>query len=81
MYHWRAYGGAEVDVILEYDGKYYPMEAKAKSNPSRRDISGISAFRKRHPNLAIEPGLVIAPMERPVQLSDTDYALPWDLKK
>ncbi|MFH0729048.1 MAG: DUF4143 domain-containing protein [Pseudomonadota bacterium] len=80
MYHWRTHGGVEIDIVLEYDGIYYPMEVKAKSNPSRRDTSGISAFRKRHPELPIAAGLILSPTERPIQLSENDYAVPWDLK-
>ena len=79
MYHWRAYGGAEIDLIIEYNGRFMPIEIKASSNPSRRDTTGISAFRKRHPNLNIGEGLILAPIEKPVQLSENDYALPWDL--
>ncbi len=79
MYHWRTYAGAEVDIILEYDGRIYPIEAKAASNPSRRDTSGITAFRKRYPDLAVEKGLVMAPVERITPISELDYAVPWDL--
>ncbi|MGD9161004.1 MAG: DUF4143 domain-containing protein [Desulfobacteraceae bacterium] len=81
MYHWRTYGGAEVDIIIEYNGRFYPIEIKAKSNPSRGDTSGISAFRKQYPNLPVEKGLVLAPVERPIPLSENDYAVPWDIKK
>jgi predicted AAA+ superfamily ATPase len=79
MYHWRAHGGAEVDIVLEYDGRLFPIEIKAASRPSRRDTSGLSAFRKRHQQLNIAHGLILAPIEQPLQLSDHDYALPWDV--
>jgi hypothetical protein len=79
MYHFRALSGAEVDVLLEYDGTMYPIEIKATSRPSRRDTSGITAFRKHYPELRIAPGLVLAPMEQPLQLGENDFALPWDL--
>jgi len=79
MYHWRTYGGAEVDIIIEYNGRFYPIEAKAGSNPSRGDTTGISAFRKRHPHIAVEKGLVLAPIERFIPLSENDYAAPWDM--
>jgi len=79
FYHWRAYSGAEVDILIEYDGIFHPIEIKAKTNPSRRDTMGISAFRKKYPQLNIAPGLVIAPCEKIVQLSESDYAVPWDL--
>ena len=79
FYHWRAHSGAEVDMILEYNGILYPIEIKAKTNPSRRDTMGISAFRKKYPELSIARGLVVAPCSNVMQLSENDYATPWDL--
>ena len=79
MYHWRTNGGAEVDLLLERDGVFYPVEVKAKSNPSRRDTTGITAFRKTYPNLHVEKGLIIAPTTNILQLSNDDWAIPWDL--
>ncbi len=78
MYHWRTHAGAEVDIVLERNGVFYPIEIKSKSKPDRRDVSGIAAFRKTYPGLHIECGLVIAPAEKIIQLSENDYALPWD---
>ena len=54
-------------------------EIKAKTNPSRADTSGISAFRKTYPELSIEKGLVICLTDSFYQLSENDYAIPWDL--
>lgn len=79
LYHWRAYGGAEVDIILEYNGRLYPIEIKASSRPSHRDCSGLNAFCKRHQTLDVAQGLVLAPIEQGLQLSNHDYALPWDM--
>lgn len=78
MYHWRSYGGAEVDLILEMDGILFPIEIKLTSNPARRYTTGISAFRKTYPNHNIAPGLVICPCEKFMKISEQDYALPWD---
>lgn len=79
FYHWRSYSGAEVDLLLEFNGVFYPVEIKAKTNPTRRDTMGISAFRKTYPRLNIAKGLVIAPCSSVMQLSENDYAVPWDL--
>lgn len=78
LYHWRSHGGAEVDLLLERDATFHPIEVKGTSHPSRSDTSGISAFRKAHPNLRIGRGLVIAPVERAYPLSEQDWAIPWD---
>ncbi|MCY3760636.1 MAG: ATP-binding protein [Gemmatimonadetes bacterium] len=79
MYHWRTNGGAEVDLLLERDGRFYPIKIKLAGVPSRRDTTGISAFRKTYPGLRIEPGLVIAPIREVLQVSEQDWAIPWDL--
>jgi predicted AAA+ superfamily ATPase len=78
IYHWKTHRGAEVDIILERDGVFYPIEIKASARPSRKDISGIQAFRKTYPNIKVEKGLVIAPTEKFIQISENDYAIPWD---
>ena len=79
LHHWRVHSGAEVDVLLERDGKLHPIEIKATSRPSRSDARGIEAFRAAHPKLRITPGLVLCPTSTVVRLSELDTAIPWDL--
>ncbi len=78
VYHWHSQGGEEVDLLLERDGVFHPVEVKLTSRPSRADTKGITAFRACYPKLKVAPGLVIAPTERMEKLSDTAYSLPWD---
>ncbi len=78
LYHWRSHGGAEVDLILERDGRYHPVEIKASTRLSRNDARGIGAFRATYPGLSIAPGLVVAPVEKAWRLSETDIVIPWD---
>ena len=78
LHHWRSHSGAEVDLLLERDGVFHPIEIKLGSRPSRGDLRGIKAFRRMYPKLKIAPGLVICPTESFMQLSDNEYALPWD---
>jgi uncharacterized protein len=78
VHHWRTGAGAEVDLLLERDGTFFPIEVKAVSRPSRGDTSGITAFRKTYPRLRIAKGLVVAPCEKLLPLSKHDFAMPWD---
>jgi uncharacterized protein len=78
FFHWRSYGGAEVDLLLERDGILYPLEIKLASRLTQQDARGIESLRETYPKLKIAPGLVIAPVERLSRLSEMDYALPWD---
>ncbi len=78
LYHWRTHGGAEVDLILEIDNKFYPIEIKGKSHPTKSDASGIAAFRKTYPNLNIQKGLIIAASETFYDLADDLAVMPWN---
>ena len=78
MLHWRAHSGAEVDILLERDGRLHPIEVKLGSQPTRGDARGITAFRTAYPAAEVAPGLVIAPIERARRLNEIDLALPWD---
>ena len=83
LHHWRSHGGAEVDILLERDGMFYPIEVKLGTTPSKNDTRGITAFRKTYPHLEIAPGLVIVPGNSAGdssllwKISDHDYALSW----
>lgn len=78
IYHWRSHSGAEVDLILERDGKLFPIEIKAKSHPTKDDARGIKAFRESYPKATIEKGLVIAPASSFYALDEKNFVLPWD---
>ena len=53
--------GAEVDLLLEYGGVFYPIEMKAKTHLNGHDARGIIAFRKTYPGLNIGTGLILCP--------------------
>lgn len=78
LYHWRSHSGAEIDLLLERDGIFHPIEIKLSTRPSRQDARGFEAFRTTYPNIKIAPGLVIAPVDRIEQITESDYAIPWD---
>lgn len=80
LHHYRAHSGAEVDIIIERDGRLFPIEIKANSRPSRRDAGGLRAFREQFADRDIAPGLVIAPTAQCVAITETDWAMPWDVR-
>jgi predicted AAA+ superfamily ATPase len=79
LHHWRSHGGAEVDLILERDGVLYPLEIKATTTPSARDLRGIHHFRESHAKARIGPALIVAPTESIQRLPGGDLAIPWNL--
>ncbi len=79
FHHWRAAGGAEVDLILERDGQLFPFEIKLTANPTRRDTSGLLAFRKAHESQRVAKGAVLCAVDKPFWLTPDTAALPWNL--
>jgi len=79
VYRWRAHSGAEIDLLLERDGVFHPIEIKATSHPARSAAAGLAAFRATYPGLRVAPGLVIGPVERVAPLTADDWVIPWDL--
>lgn len=82
FYHWRTHAGAEIDILLERDGCFFPIEVKLTTNPSRKDTSGFRAFRETYPTLKTAPGLVITPGHAGtghalMKISEHDYAISW----
>lgn len=78
LYHWRTGGGAEVDLILDYNGCLYPIEIKCKTAVTKKDARGIEAFYDSYPNAKIAPGLILYTGEYAFQINDKCIALPWN---
>jgi len=77
MHHFRTRGGAEVDLVLELDGRLHPVEVKHASRPAPRDLLGFRSLREAHSSVRIGPGLVICGIERPQWIADDILAVPW----
>lgn len=82
MFHWRTGGGAEVDLILERNGKLYPIEMKCKSTLSKSDLRGLNAFRATYPAEIVMPGLIVysgSELSECYKLDEQTLAIPWNL--
>ena len=79
VYHWRTLAGAEVDLLLERDGIFWPVEIKSSTRITRSSARGIVAFRETYPALRHGPGVIVAPVEEVFQLRDEILVLPYDL--
>ncbi len=45
LWFWRNQSGAEVDLVIELNGKLHPIEVKLTSRPTRADCAGIHRMR------------------------------------
>lgn len=79
LFHWRSQGGAEVDLLIEKDGQFYPIEFKTSTHPSSRDARGILEFMKTYPHLKVQKGVVVHGGRDIVPLTDYAIGVPWNL--
>ncbi len=75
--HWRSNGGAEVDLVLEWNGQWFPLEVKCKSTLSGHDLKGIQAFRATYPDRVSSVAVVVYAGELVYQAAPDIWALPW----
>jgi hypothetical protein len=74
IYFYRDKEKREVDLILEENGKLYPLEIKQKSNPNMDDIKNFSALSQFKKEIASGGVLCTAPTYLP--LGKNDYTIP-----
>ena len=75
-YHWRTDAGAEVDNVLEVNGRLHPFEVKCKDNLNAYDMRGIRAFRETYGDAAGD-GAIIYAGRNAYKLDEKTWAVPW----
>ena len=64
-----------MDYIVEMSDRTVAIEVKWTARPSLRDVPGLASFLRDHPN--VSEGYVVCRCPRPVRLSTSIVALPW----
>ncbi len=78
LWHWRSHGGSEVDLLLERDGVFVPVEAKCRTRVTRADARGIRAFRAAYPHLRQGPGVIVTAGGDAELVEKDVIAIPYD---
>ncbi len=74
LFYWRTNAGAEVDLLLEKEGKIrFAFEIKSSKRVSGADLTGLRAFHQEYPSC---PLFIIANVEHAYNLSGVEV-LPW----
>lgn len=79
LWHWRVPGGAEVDLLLERDGVFHPIEVKLASQVNGRHTRGLRSFEESHPGLRVGTWLVIYGGRDVRRIGERAIAVPADL--
>jgi hypothetical protein len=75
FHHYRQHSGAEVDLVIEYAGRLFPVEVKASARVRPSDANGIAAFQAALGPLAGE-GLVVYAGGECLRLAEHATAVP-----
>lgn len=72
--YYRDSNGAEIDFILEHEGKLYPMEVKRSSNPTAADLKALNGLPTGKAEL--QPGIVLCPAREMMSIGKGHYCFP-----
>jgi predicted AAA+ superfamily ATPase len=75
LYYWRSKAGVEVDLIVDRNGKLYPMEIKSTSTLLPGHAKPLNTWRALAGNLA-SAGIILADIAEPFTLTGC-RAVPW----
>lgn len=76
LFHYRSKAGAEIDFIVEIDGRFIPIEVKWTEHPRETDARHIIEFMRHIPDKA-RNGFVVCRCERPMQIHENILAIPY----
>ena len=74
LYYFRDKEKHEVDLIIERNGMFSPIEIKMTANPTMADTRGIQYFQEKFPSVG--KGTLICLRQTPLTLNDRLEALP-----
>ncbi|AEH45205.1 hypothetical ATPase [Thermodesulfatator indicus DSM 15286] len=74
IYFWRTKDGQEVDLLIEEQGKLYPIEIKLSMRPKKDMLRGVYALKKYFKNIG--SGALVCLVEKPFPLGKNFFALP-----
>ena len=73
--YYRSGNGAEVDFVLEMNGKLYPIEVKRSSSPRLSSLRAVDAMPVA-PGVEMQPGIVLCTATEILPLGKGSYAYP-----
>jgi predicted AAA+ superfamily ATPase len=73
--YFRTKDGAEVDYVVELQDRTIAIEVKWTGRPTLQDVTGLALFLRDHPHVG--EGYVLCRCPRPLRLSKSIVALPW----
>ena len=77
VFYWRTVAGAEVDFVIESEGRLLPIEVKASARPRFRDARHLLAFASEYGPAAVRGGLLLHAGDTVEWIAPGVLAAPW----
>ncbi len=77
VFFWRAQDGHEVDLIIQAQGRFWPVEIKMTATPSLKHLKPINRFKKLAAGECIGKGVLVCNIDQVTNLPDNNIAVPW----
>ena len=74
LYYYRDTNQKEIDLLVFYDNKVYPVEIKKSANPGKTAIKNFDVVNKF--GVEIGNGIILCMMENIVAIDNNDYYVP-----
>lgn len=75
IYFYRDRDQKEIDVVIDEDGKLYPIEIKMTGNPTKTMGKNFSVLN-HIPNKEVQPGIILCQYDKKMYLAENIIALP-----
>jgi predicted AAA+ superfamily ATPase len=75
--YWRDPDGPEVDWIIDYQGRYLPIEVKWTSTPNIKHGKHLVTFRQEYSNQTMHRGYIVCRTASALKLTEWLWAIPW----
>ncbi len=79
LYFWRTNNGAEVDFVLEYNKRLFPVEVKSAVQIKSSSVRGLKSFSETQENITVPFAIVFYRGEEVVYLNESTLAVPLGL--
>ena len=74
LFYYRETGGKEIDLLVIYDNKAYPVEIKKSSNPGINAIKNFDVVNNF--GYEVGNGIVLCMMENIIAIDDKNFFVP-----
>lgn len=76
-YFWRSQGGLEVDLIIQAQGKFWPIEIKLTATPRSNHIKSLNRFKDIAGSESSELGILVCRVGEKKRLPGNNLAINW----